>query len=563
MKLRRLLLLSSCLLSIPNTAQTETATPPRATIVLIVDQFAYNQVLKLQRYFKGGLKTLFSQGVCYSNAHHPHATPATATGHTAFNTGALAKDHGIVENSWADTEGKKIACDDDSAARAAVISPTGFYDYGKSAHHIMVDGISDQFARFAAPNTKNHTYALSTKSRAAIGCANKLGKAFWLDDQTGLYTSSKAYYEKLPDWVVAFNKEQKINTLTSITWDLVYNKKDACYQFPYVHNYAFTRYKKGYIGAPIVFDTQEKNPFKPFTKTPRADALLMKFAERCIQETVGKNPDDRLLLWVSFSSLDLLAHELGPDALETIDLIYHLDKNLEAFLKTVHHTLNAKEVLFVLTADHGISTIPEIAKEQGFTQAQRVLLPTFTKHVDESIAALHPDIKSLVAYADGPNIYLKQDVLKKLDAQKKKTVLRDLKKIVQEYSGIKKVWLKEDLIYNTSDLSSFDGYFAGQTFDGRSGDLIFQTYPYTIFTTYPNGTHHTTPYTYDTHVPLVIYQKGRFGGKTISTKVWTTQLANTLAQILHVPQPSASEFPLLPGLFKNKQGNYQERYCTQ
>ena len=63
----------------------------------------------------------------------------------------------------------------------------------------------------------------------------------------------------------------------------------------------------------------------------------------------------------------------------------------------------------------------------------------------------------------------------------------------------------------------------------------------------PNiGQNHTSCYSYDSQVPLYIYQKGKFEKKTITKPVITQQLAVTLAEILNIPRPSASSVDVTP-----------------
>src|SRR5437667_251810 len=69
---------------------------PKLTIIIVIDQFAYDYFYKLSPYFKHGLKYLIENAVVYTNAYHPHGYPATAAGHAALNTGAYAKDHGFI-----------------------------------------------------------------------------------------------------------------------------------------------------------------------------------------------------------------------------------------------------------------------------------------------------------------------------------------------------------------------------------------------------------------------------------------------------------------------------------
>ncbi len=196
---------------------------PRLTVIMVVDQFAYSYLPKLSPYLKNGIKFLMQHGVVYENAYYPHAMPSTAPGHTDLSAGITADYTGIIGNNWFDELGNKIAADDDDPQQAAVINPRGgVYDYGKGPRNIMVDNISDQYVLAQEPGMPRVAISLSIKSRSAICTANKLGKAIWLDTESGNFTSSKAYYEKLPNWLVSFNQQKRLSNLRSVTWPLYY-----------------------------------------------------------------------------------------------------------------------------------------------------------------------------------------------------------------------------------------------------------------------------------------------------------------------------------------------------
>ena len=114
--------------------------------------------------------------------------------------------------------------------------------------------------------------------------------------------------------------------------------------------------------------------------------------------------------------------------------------------------------------------------------------------------------------------------------------------------GIKNVWTFDELEDSTFQPHQLESFYKNQLYAGRSGDIICQPEPYCQITKYPTGTSHMSPYDYDTHVPLIIYQNGRFEKKKVNKKVWMQQLPVTLAHILHVGQPSASPYDQLPGL---------------
>ena len=78
------------------------STTPKLTVVLVIDQFAYSYVRRLQKFFQYGLKDIFDNGINYTDAYVPHATPETTTGHNTLSTGTLPKNHGAVTNHWFD-----------------------------------------------------------------------------------------------------------------------------------------------------------------------------------------------------------------------------------------------------------------------------------------------------------------------------------------------------------------------------------------------------------------------------------------------------------------------------
>ena len=175
-----------------------TAQPPQLTIVIVIDQCAYRNLDKVRPFLRGGLRFLCDEGIFYTHIYVPYAWPATGPGHTTLNTGTLPKTHGIINNAWMNENGQRVNCDDDDSQQAAVLGLHGVQSYGKSPHNIMVDGLSDQLVLQDQQHKNYQVWSISLKSRSAITTANKLGKAIWFDTTTGSFTSSKAYFNKLP-----------------------------------------------------------------------------------------------------------------------------------------------------------------------------------------------------------------------------------------------------------------------------------------------------------------------------------------------------------------------------
>lgn len=523
--------------------------PPKLTVIIVVDQFGYHYIPKLYPHLQYGLKTLLDKGIVYENTYLPHGIPATGTGHTGFSTGTYAKDHGIVANAWIDQSGKKMACDDDTAERAAVFGPNGFYDYGKSAHKIMVNGISDQFALTSQPNKPHLAFGLSLKSRAAISTAGQLGKALWFDNATASFTSSKAYYDKIPQWVMDFSHKQR-EQLDNFTWQLMYPETSEAYNFHNTRNYTYANNSYSLINKPISITAKDTDGKKrdSFSTSPQANKLILDLALTCIDTQSTENPDTNMLVWACVSSLDKLGHTYGTESIETLDMIYHLDKQLQDFMEHITAKFDKRDVLFALTADHGSGQIVELMRERGLDGARRISLDELTESLNEHIKKNH-GIDNCVLKIKQPHCYLDMKMFGTLDATLQEKILQDLKGVLLQQAGIKQVWTYDELHSSSFNPNQIEDYFKQQLFKGRSGQLIIQTYPYVIITHLPTGLSHKTPYEYNTHIPLILYQPGQIEGKKIYQKVWGLQLANTLAEILRIQKPSASTFDALPGIF--------------
>lgn len=547
-KIGRVLLIS-CFL-IHQAVSAYNPRPPRLTVVIVVDQLARSYLDKLAPHLKYGFKFFLENGVDFTNPSQPNGQPGTATGHANLGTGTTANKHGFVSNAWY-MNGKKTACDDDNSGKANVFAPDGStYDYGKSAHMLMVDGLSDQCVLQSEPRSAFSAYSISLKSRSAIATASKLGKPLWIDDKTGFFTSSKAYFENLPAWIKRFNNNNEFLKKETVVWERMYQKSPYSYNFFNINNYDYTRTKETMLNRPLPVrdESNAKNPGHLFEKTPYANKLLLDCAQECIKNHVSRKHKDRLLLWVCLGPLDKVAHEYGPDSMEAIDMIYHLDKQLQRFIRGVYRTIGKNEVAFVLTADHGIMPIPELLHQQGLAQAQRIDRVDFIKNINDSLKNNHQVEGAVVCYK-GQELVLDGAIMNQHDAETQNTIISDIKQSVFREPGIKNVWGVKELLHSATQPHTIEDNIKNQLFEGRSGAVVVHPYPYTVITHWPQGASHKTPYGYDTQVPLVVYYPGRFVKRKVRQRVVVQQLANTLAELLRVPKPSASTYEILPELF--------------
>ena len=414
----------------------------------------------------------------------------------------------------------------------------------------MVAGVSDSLAMQTRPCAKTKVFSISIKSRAAIGMAgkDKKNQPILFDPMTGLMTSSKYYFDTLPDWVQKFNNTNNIAHSKSLCWNLLYPADSEYYCFDGLTSNGSARYSNTLIGKNCI-DLAAEVPYSLFEKTPMANQMLLDCAKACIKANLGCNRDDRMVLWISLSPLDKLAHVYGTQSLETIDLIYHLDCQLNGFIHFVDRYIKRSDVLYVLTADHGMASIPEKLAECGYP-AYRTDSRDFDNDVSKSITdKIGTTIKITTKT---PNVYFSKE-FDALDKKQQQEVSVTVKDMLLHQKSVKNVWTYEELDAMVTDPTQIEYFFKNQRFPGRSGNLIVQTAPFSQLTKYPAGTTHEGPYEVNTHVPLIIYRHQFFEHKMVNTRVLMLQFANTLAQILHIPKASASTFEVLPGLFPAEQ----------
>lgn len=537
---------------------------PKLTVVMVVDQLAHHHIKKVKPYLQYGFKDLMCNGVVYTNAYHAHGIPETTPGHHALSTGTFPKDHGAVTNQWVDIQCKKVAYDEDTSEDAALLTnPTCRHD-GRSCKKTMIDGLSDQFVLRSTESIPNKVFALALKSYPAIAMANRLGKAIWFDEKRGVFTSSKKYFSKLPDWVSAFNTSVTYDQLKKSKWQLLYNEDSDAYDFPYIKNYDFAGAPHSLVGRTLIDkqenSNKEKNknspkskyldsPYKFFVLSPFSSSALLNLAKKCIETNIDKQHDNTMLLWVSLSNFDLAGHIYGPDSLEITDMLYQIDKQIQDFMNFLDRFVGEKNYLLVLTSDHGIAPIPEVQKLKGYTEAQRIMVPDLLREINTDLFKTF-GIKTLVSCFEPSSFRIDHAVLRKFDAQKKEEIIRHILSYLKQHPGVKNAWTYDELEKTTFQPHDLENYYKNQLYSGRIGDIICQPKPYCLITHYPTGTSHATPYEYDTHVPLILYNKGRLKPKWINDRVWIPQVPVTLAKSLHIPKPSGSPFDPLPGILK-------------
>jgi arylsulfatase A-like enzyme len=517
---------------------------PRLTVIIVVDQcaarFLYSR--ELASHYSLGLARLLKQGIVYYNAFFPHGKPETAVGHAALNTGTYAEYHGFIGNDWYEN-GVHIVCDEDKSERAKLLTEDAVS--GKSAQYLMVDGISDQFV--LANKKRNHVVSVSTKSRSAIGTAGHLGKPIWFDTESASFTSSRAYFDSLPEFLAKFNKKKNLKARQTILWNPCAQEKSDRFATVSPESYMFSRDPAGFFkNSKPIFGSQGKSGLFWYLCSPESMSDLFELGKETIKEYLT-DAENSLLLWISIGAFDKLGHTFGPDSFEARDFLCHLDSELEQFIRFSQKAVGKGSFVCFFTADHGVTPLPEVLNQTGLP-TKRILTDTISEQINATLEKEFGIKKPILNFLF-PYIYLDQNAFSSIDTKQQFEIINKIKTLLLKEEGVKQVWTTAELAIKPVEPGSIESDFKHQLFKQRNGDLIVQSLPFYLFTDHKQGASHATPYTPDTHVPLICYAPRRFLPRAVYSLVSPLQVASTLATLLRIPFPSAAQKEILPGIF--------------
>jgi predicted AlkP superfamily pyrophosphatase or phosphodiesterase len=262
--------------------------------------------------------------------------------------------------------------------------------------------------------------------------------------------------------------------------------------------------------------------------SPYSDQYLAALAHTAIDALkMGRGPATDFL-GISFSALDKVGHDFGPDSHEVQDTMIHLDATLGALLDKLDRDVGAGNYVVGLSSDHGVSPVPERVKAQGF-DAGRISTAALGRAIDEVLTRElgGGPYRTRVIYND---VYFNDGVYLQLlqNATAMEAVLGTIRKV----EGVWRVYKKEEL----TAADPFTRQSALSHYEGRSGDVKVLARAYWIYST--STTTHGTGHRYDTRVPLLLFGYGIKKGEYLQPAA-PIDLAPTLALLSGITLPDA------------------------
>jgi hypothetical protein len=514
------------LTSIPAGASAYNA-HPKLVVVIVIDQFRGDYLERYRDQFgEGGFRLLLDHGADFTDCNYDYANTRTAPGHATLFTGAYSNGHGIAANEWWDQKKKKMvtSVEDDAvqlvgvpADQTAGQAATPAKDKaGASPHNLLADTLGDELK--LATQGKARVFTVSLKDRAAIlpgGFA--ADAAYWIEPKTGAWITSTYYRPELPKWAQDFNSGGR----AAKYWDRDWKSSSGDVM-------RSTAHRKGRDGGEAGF-------YEVIGSTAFANEYELEFAkELVLYEKLGAGEATDMLV-VSLSPNDILGHQVGPDSPEMAAMALALDRELADFFSFLGHQVGLADTWIALSADHGISALPDAAKKLRIPAAN-LDAHKLEAQINEALTAkFSPGHSANYIKLDYPDAWLDQEPFTAVHVKE-----HDAEVAVGE--AMKQAGLRD--YFTKSQLAE------GEVPDTALGKKFLHSYTpeagwyvlaipeiYTVGSS--KGTDHASPYTYDTHVPLAFYGLP-FRAGTYRTHAEPVDLAATLASLLGINAPTHS-----------------------
>src|SRR5205085_11511978 len=154
-------------------------------------------------------------------------------------------------------------------------------------------------------------------------------------------------------------------------------------------------------------------------QTPFANDYELEFAkELIVYEKLGTSGETDLLS-ISLSANDILGHRVGPDTPQMRSMALQLDRQLAEFFTFLGHQIGLANVSIALSADHGISPLPEFSKSLRLPGAN-LDSEALTAQVNSALSKKHGSKGEFLAAFEYPTAWLNQDAfagMKEADAE--------------------------------------------------------------------------------------------------------------------------------------------------
>jgi Type I phosphodiesterase / nucleotide pyrophosphatase len=508
--------------------RTQPPPPPSLLVIIVVDQMRFDYLDRLDPFWKRGFRRLLEDGAVFEQAYYPYLNTVTCVGHATISTGTLPARHGIILNEWLQRpEGRRKSCTEDPAATPVPYGPKA-ETIGHSAHRLRVPTLGD---RLRGRSPASRVVTLSMKARSAVMLAGHGGTATWFSEANTWATSTAFAPLPTPE-VAAYVQAHPVEHASHIIWRRLYEAQayrgddSAVGERPKAGwTDAFPHPLKGAPGS------DEARFYELWERSPYSDAYLGEMSAALVQSFALGQRDTVDLLGISFSALDYVGHDFGPDSHEAQDTLFRLDRVLGDLFDVLDKGVGRDRYVVALSADHGVAPIPEQGRgSEG--DAGRLLPSHIRAAADAALAPLGAGPH--IAHVEYTDLYLTEATRARLASRP--NLRKALVAAIAAVPGVDRVFDGDGLEHKHQSDDRTERAAALSFVPGESGDLIVVPKPFWVATD-SSATTHGTLHAYDQHVPVILMGRPYVKAGRYHDPVSPADIAPSLASLVGLPMP--------------------------
>jgi predicted AlkP superfamily pyrophosphatase or phosphodiesterase len=246
--------------------------------------------------------------------------------------------------------------------------------------------------------------------------------------------------------------------------------------------------------------------YSQWERSPFADAYVGRFAAALVQSLqLGKHAGTDVLA-VSFSTPDLVGHAFGPRSHELRDVYARLDRTIGGLFDTLDSVVGKDQWVAALSADHGVTPIPEQLAAEG-KDAGRIDGGALVTAVEEALRPLGSGRHVTVLNTN--DLYLEPGVYTKV--AKSHELSAAVVRAIESRPGVQRAFLSDQVRSGAHSSDPLLRAAALSYFPGRSGDIVFAAKPGWMISA--SGTTHGSANPDDQRVPILFVGAGVKSGK--------------------------------------------------
>ena len=515
---RLIILLAASLLT---ATQLHAAARPRLIVQIIVGSMRAEELDRYAANFcNDGFLRLRRGGTEYLDSRYEYQQTTTPVSLATLTTGAMPSTHGVIGTRWQNyTENRTVRLLDgrQGCGPYNLIAPT------------LAQTMEQQLEG-------SRQVSIAAEATSAVVMAGKGGEAFWLDSLSCGWSSSTYYEPILPAWIERSNREGFNRSYLDATWRTLLSPDD------YVNTRSFDIELSGAQRGKERIRRADQGPelrtdLDRMLYSPAGNTAVLGFAKQAIAQFrlgADETPD---LLNICLDASRRITEAYGPESIEAEDMYYRLDRDLADFLTFLFAQVKDGNVTVVLTSDHGTSPSYDMA----CGETDRFNARQFEVIVNGFLNVRYGTGDWVVAYND-KCVWLNHNRIYERGLNLAE-VQNEVAIFAMQFSGISHA-LAATAMRTSYFGSGYARRMQNSFYPRRSGDVVVNLMPGCIEERPDVRSKSGSMYGYDTTVPLVLYGGG-IPARRVGRSVDMTSVAPTLAYLLDIPEPAASEGTVL------------------